>query len=450
MAAEPAVGTLTGSVPPHSLSAERATLGSILLDSGVFNEVVSTLSAEDFYRYANGEVFRAISALNGRNEPVDLITLSDELTRRGKLENVGGAGYLSSLTSEVPSSSNVGYYARIVRETSIRRRLIRVAAEITADAQSEGASVRPILDEAERRIFELAEQDTAVDFQSAADIVNRTIDAIEAAYRRQDAYTGIPSGFPQLDRMLSGFQKSEFIVIGARPGVGKTALALSIAANISVRQKRPVGFFSLEMSNMSIMQRLICAEARVDSNRVRSGALRHSDFPSIMEAAGQLYEARLFISDTPSMRLLELRAQARRMKAQHDVDIIFVDYITLVTTETPGNTPRHEQVAEISRSLKSLARELDIPVVALSQVTRDTEGRKPALANIRESDAIAQDADVVMFLHRPMGTDQGSESIPLIETDLIVAKQRNGPVGTVPIGFIPRFAKYEPMTHEDY
>ena len=253
-----------------------------------------------------------------------------------------------------------------------------------------------------------------------------------------------PSGFSDLDNLTSGFQNSEFIIIGARPSVGKTALALTMAANMSVQQRRPVGFFTLEMSAIALMQRLLASEARLDSNKIRSGLLRASDFHKITEAAGRIYDAPLFIEDSPNLKLLDLRALARRMKSNHDVGIIFIDYLTLITSEHL-ELARHEQIAEISRSLKALARELDLPVVALSQVRRETEGKLPNLADLRESGSIEQDADVVMFLHRERGTD---ENLNDVETDLIVAKQRNGPVGRVNLAFIPEYTKFESMTHQ--
>jgi replicative DNA helicase len=279
-------------------------------------------------------------------------------------------------------------------------------------------------------------------------VVKRTVAAIEKLYHNQDDYTGIPTGFTELDNMTSGFQNSEFIVIGARPSVGKTALALTMATNISVAHKVAAGFFSLEMSDMALMQRMVAAEARISSQTIRTGMLKQSDFANLTSAAGRIYEAPLWISDAPSMRLLDLRAQARRMVSQHGVRIIFVDYISLISNENM-DLPRHEQIAEISRSLKALARELNIPVVALSQVSRDTEGKRPMLSNIRESGSIEQDADVVIFLHRERNLEQATtEALDVIPTDLIVAKQRNGPVGTIKVAFIPRYTKFDNHTDD--
>lgn len=437
-----------GRVPPHNSEAESATLGAILLDSEALGRILALIRPDDFYHRANRLIYEAIIALADRNDDIDLLTLTHELQAAGNLEQAGGAGYVSSLTSKVPSSANVEYYARIVQEASTRRRLIRIAQEVTGDSFDNSKEVRYLVEEAERKIFEIAESNQTSSFVQAKEIVEQTVEAIEKLYHTKDDYTGIPSGFPSLDNMLSGFQDSEFIIIGARPSVGKTALALSMAANISIHQKIPCGFFTLEMSDMAVMQRLLASEARIGSQSLRTGMLKPSDFKNLIDAAGLIYEAPLWIADTPSMRLLDLRAQARRMRSQYGVRIIFIDYLTLVSSEN-NDLPRHEQIAEISRSLKALARELEIPVVALSQVNRDTEGKRPTLANIRESGSIEQDADVVLFLHRDRGIDRETDEAPnVVETELIVAKQRNGPVGTVKIAFVPRYTKFESLAEE--
>lgn len=439
---------MQGRVPPHNNDAEVATLGAILLDSPAVPRVVDYVRPEDFYRQAHAHIFRAILKLWDRGESIDLITVTNELQKAGELERAGGAAYIASLTTTVPTSANVEFYAKIVQETSLRRRLISLAAEVTESCYDDTIPTRQVLEEAERRIFELAETNQAQTFLPAQDVVKRTVAAIEKLYHNQDDYTGIPTGFTDLDNMTSGFQNSEFIVIGARPSVGKTALALTMATNISVAHKVPAGFFSLEMSDMALMQRMVAAEARISSQTIRTGMLRQSDFANLTSAAGRIYEAPLWISDAPSMRLLDLRAQARRMVSQHGVRIIFVDYISLISNENM-DLPRHEQIAEISRSLKALARELNIPVVALSQVSRDTEGKRPMLSNIRESGSIEQDADVVIFLHRERNLEQAStEALDVIPTDLIVAKQRNGPVGTIKVAFIPRFTKFDNHTDD--
>ena len=436
-------GGLPGSVPPHNLEAEVAALGALLLNEEALPVVLRYLRAEDVYRSAHRRIFEAIVALFNRSDPVDLITLADELERSEALEACGGASYISGLTTGVPISANVEYYARIVQGCSMRRRMLTLSAELSADALAAGREVREVIDDAERRIFDLSDQQLVGSYQSAREIVNQTIAKIEALAAAGAAYTGVPSGYPDLDRLTSGFQESEFIVIGARPSVGKTALALSMATNIAIRAEHPiaVGLFTMEMSGYAVMQRVLAGEARIDSTRIRAGLLKPSDWQQITEAAGRIYDAPLYIDDTPGLRLLDLRAQARRMRARNDVRIIFIDYLTLVTSEHL-DLPRHEQIAEISRSLKALARELSIPVVALSQVRRETEGRRPALADLRESGSIEQDADVVMFLHRDREPD-GSR----IETELLIAKQRNGPTEDIKLAFIPQFVRFESFQH---
>ena len=441
MAAVPA--SLKDKVPPHNDDAEMATLGALLLDSEALATVIRYLRPEDFYKTSHQRIYQAILNLFDRNEAIDLITLTEELKNTNLLDSCGGAAYISRLTSAVPTSANVKYYAQIVQDCSMRRSLARISSQIVATAHDESQEVRLIIEEAERQIFEITDRQHAGTFQPAKEVVTRTIEAIEKMYHTKDSYIGIPTGFTELDMLTSGFQNSEFVVIGARPSVGKTALALTMASNISLRYKLPVGFFTLEMSSMALMQRLLAAEARIRSNSLRSGFLKPSDFHKLTEAASKIYEAPLYIEDTPSLRLLDLRALARRMKHQFNVAIVFVDYLTLITAEN-RELARHEQIAEISRSLKALARELDIPVVALSQVRRESEGKMPTLADLRESGSIEQDADVVIFLHRERISGGMDDEIPRdIETDLIVAKQRNGPVGSLKLAFIPEYTKFE-------
>lgn len=348
----------------------------------------------------------------------------------------------------VPTSANVEYYAKIVKDSSIRRSLLKIAAELTSQSHDESIDSRELIEEAERKIFDITDNQQTGSYRGANEIINETIAAIEKLYHTKNSYTGIPSGFPDLDNMTSGFQRAEFIVIGARPSVGKTAFALSMAANMSIKKSVPIGFFTLEMSAQALMQRLVSSEARINSRNLRTGFLKPSDFYNLTEAAGRIYEAPLFIDDTPNIKLLDLRAQARRMRSKEGVEALFIDYIGLIEPENKGNVPRHEQVAEISRSLKSLARELDIPIISLSQVGRQSEGKAPTLADLRESGSIEQDADVVMFLHRERESGKDGEQQTSVKTELIVAKQRNGPVGTIEIAFIPHYTKFESLARE--
>ncbi len=439
---------LKDSVPPHNLDAEKAVLGSVLLNPDCLPTVLELLRGRDFFRTGHKKVFDSMVSLFNKGETLDLITITDELRNQGELDAAGGLGYVSTLTDATPTSANVGYYAGIVRSQSLRRNLLNIAQEIIADAQNDTVQTREIIEEAEKKIFDIAEENPTGHYKSAGEIIAKTIEAIEKLYHTKDSFTGIPSGLAELDKMTSGFQKSEFIVIGARPSVGKTAFALSIASNMAIRYKKPIGFFTLEMSDMALMQRLVAAEARIRSDILRTGMLKPSDFHKLTEAAGRIYEAPLFIDDSPNIKLLDLRAQARRMRQQEKVEAIFIDYIGLVEPESKYNVPRHEQVAETSRSLKSLARELDIPIIALSQVGRQSEGKAPTLADLRESGSIEQDADVVMFLHRDRGEKDGTENVNNIETELIVAKQRNGPVGTIKVAFIPHYTKFESLSFD--
>jgi replicative DNA helicase len=434
---------LRDAVPPHNEEAEVATLGAMLLDEEAASTVLHYLRQDDFYLEAHKKIFQAIINLTDQGKSVDLITVTEQLRSKGQLAGAGGAVYVSGLTSKVPTSANVEYYAKMVQDCSIRRRMSRISSQIIASSHDDTMDSRMIIEEAERQIFEIADAKHSGTYHSVKEIIPETIAAIEKLYKSKGSYTGLATGFTDLDNLTSGFQPSEFVIIGARPSVGKTALALSMAAHMSISLKRPVGFFTLEMSNRALVQRLVSAEARLDAHSIRTGLLKPSDFHKLTEAAGLIYDAPLYIEDTPNLPLLDLRAMARRMRSKQDIAIIFIDYLTLVGSENK-DLPRYEQVAEISRSLKALARELNIPVVALSQLTRETEGKKPTLANIRESGSIEQDADVVIFLHRERQIDRDvDEESSEVVTEVVVAKQRNGPVGSVKLAFIPRYTRFE-------
>ena len=437
-----ALSFLKDKVPPHDAEAESATLGAILLDPDAIDIVTQHLRPDNFYSVQNRKIFAAILALYADGKNVDLITLTECLRLNGELDNVGGPGYLATLTDKVPTSANVEYYAKIVLDRSVRRKLLNISAKITADSRSETEESRAILEEAQKQLFELTDASQSASIESPKELIPEAIGAIERLYKNRDSYSGIPSGFADLDAMTSGFQNSELIIIGARPSVGKTALALTMAANIAIKKKIPTGFFSLEMSGLQLMLRILSTESHISTHSIRTGFLKLSDLETIQDAAGRIYEAPLYFVDMPNMRLLDLRSVARRLRTQYGAEIIFIDYLTLITSE---NTllPRHEQIAEISRSLKALARELNIPIVALSQVRRDAEGKTPTLADLRESGSIEQDADVVMFLHRERGATEEA-----IETKLIVAKQRNGPVGDVDILFRPKYTEFVSKDHE--
>ncbi len=434
---------LRDKVPPHNGEAEQAVLGAVLLDPEYLPAVLRYILPSDFYANANREIFAGIISLYEKGQKADLITLTDELKALGTMDRVGGPAYVANLTSIVPSSANVEYYARIVQEQSVRRSLIRLSSEMSVRARDESVESNVVLDEAQARIFEISQNRQSTNYRSMKELVPDAITMIERLFKNKDQTTGIPSGFNDLDQMTSGFQNSEFIVIGARPSVGKTALALSMAAHVALDKHTPAAFFSLEMADTAIMQRLISSEARIRSEQVRTGLLKPSDFNALMDAASRIYEAPLYLVDSPNMRLLELRTMARRLCAEKAVKVIFIDYLTLVTHDNQ-ELPRWEQISGISRSFKALARELRIPIIALSQLKREAEGKQPTLADLRESGSIEQDADLILFLHRDREYDKKKdERSPVIETELIVAKQRNGPVGKTTIAFLPSYTRFE-------
>lgn len=434
---------LNDKVPPHSIDAEQAVLGALLLNWDAMADVVSILRPDRFYSLQHQAIYEALQKLYTKNVTGDVLSLINELTIENKLENAGGAAYIASLTDKVPSAANISYYANIVIDRSTRRELIKISSEMKASSFELGRDSSSLLDSAEQKIFALAERNETTEVHAAKDIMVKEIEIIESRYNSKNEFTGIPTGFAKLDTYTSGFQNSELIIIGARPSIGKTALALSMMRYIAVEKKISCGFFSLEMPYESIGMRLLSQEARVPMNRIRAGTLKLDDVKKVQDAAGRWYDAPLYIVDTPNMRLLELRAMARRLVVNQNVKIIFIDYIGLVATED-SSAPVYEQVSEISKSLKSMARELHIPIVALSQVARDAEGQEPNLAQLRGSGSVEQDADVVMFLHR----DRLKDDTPAQEAKIILAKQRNGATGDLPIMFIPAFSKFENKADE--
>jgi replicative DNA helicase len=449
-----------GRIPPHNDDAERAVLGAIMLSPNAFSDATELLRKEDFYKAGHQVLFDAITSFHQEHasQTIDLITITDYLRSKKLLDVCGGMAYIASLTSDVPTTANAVYYADIVRSYSLRRSLLEISGKIQADAFNEAEDIAHLLDESEVRLSDLqaATGPLSERYKESSTLVNETVNRLmeRAEHGNKD---GVKTGFHQLDDMTGGFQPSEFIVVGARPSVGKTAFAISMAIDIAIKRKIPTGFFSTEMTSMAIMERILAAEAQVDSKRIRSAVLRSQDRVNIIDAASRIYEGKLYIQDTPNIKLLDLRSQARRMKRERDIKILFVDYIGLINPEANPNVPRHEQVAEISRSLKSLCRELNIPIVALSQVSRDAEGKEPNLANLRDSGSVEQDADVVILLHRDRLQDpnkrdnheeetQYYEGFPVQETKVILAKQRNGETGVITMGFqnqLVRFVEFD-------
>ena len=429
---------LNEKVPPHSIEAEQAVLGAILLDWKAMADIAPVLRPDRFYSLQNQVIYETLLTLYSQNVTGDTLAVINELTKNGKLDQAGGNAYIASLTDTVPSAANIDYYAKIVMDRAARRDLIKISTEVRASSFDLKSDSDAILDSAEQKIFALTE------IYSAKSIMVKEIELIESRLKSQNPFTGIPTGFSKLDTYTSGFQNSELIIIGARPSIGKTALALSMMGHIAVERNIPCGFFSLEMPYQSIGMRLLSQEARVPMGKIRSGMMKIDDVKKIQDAAGRWFDAPFYTVDTPNMRLLELRAMARRMVKNNGVKIIFIDYIGLITTEDP-TAPVYEQVSLVSKSLKALARELEIPIVALCQVARDAEGQEPNLAQLRGSGSIEQDADVVMFLHR----DRLKDETPIQEAKIILAKQRNGATGDIPIMFIPAYSKFENKQNED-
>jgi replicative DNA helicase len=428
-------------IPPHDEEAERAALSSLLMDTEAVAAAIQYLRPGDFYSNANNHVYDAILKLDAKGVRADIQTVIQELKQIGKLDEAGGHAYVASLTSVVPTGANIEYYAETVQNYSLRRALLRVSSEISVRAFDESLEARRILEEVQQKIFDLTDNRQSLSFKTMRDVLKKTIDNIDQIYKSKESITGIPSGFEALDLLTAGFQDSEFIVIGARPSVGKTALALNMATTMAVHKKIPLGFFSLEMSDLALTKRIISSESLVDANIIRTGHLKLSDYTHILDAASRIYDAPFYIVDTPNMKLLDLRAQARKMRSQQGVRIIFIDYLGLISSEH-YNLPRYEQISEISRSLKSLARELNIPVVVLCQLSREAAKDRPSLANLRDSGAIEQDADVVLFLHRDKKQLESHADSDTIPTSLIIAKQRNGPVGTIDLSYSRKFTRY--------
>jgi replicative DNA helicase len=434
-------------VPPQNLEAEQSVLGAILLDNEAINHALETITAEDFYREAHREVFRAMADLSDHSQPVDAITLTDALRTRGKLEMIGGAAYIAELASIVPTAANIAHYARIVREKSVLRNLASIATEIASGAYDAPANVEEFLDAAEHRVFEISERRIKPAFYGMRELTVESIKIIERLYERKEAVTGVPTGFHDLDRITAGFQPSDLIILAARPSMGKTALALNIAANAAIHAEPPVGvaFFSLEMSKEQLVLRMLCAEARVDSSKVRTGHIRKEDFPKLVAAADRLSESNILIDDSSDISPIALKAKCRRLMRDknNNLGLIIVDYLQLMRSSRPGES-REKEISEISRSLKALAKELRVPVIALSQLNRAVETRperRPLLADLRESGAIEQDADVIGFIYRDEMYHRDTKEPGVAE--IIIAKQRNGPTDTAKLTYLNQYTRFE-------
>jgi replicative DNA helicase len=437
-------------VPPQNLEAESSVLGGVLLENDAINIVLELLRPEDFYRESHRKVFRAMIELTDRSEPVDLITLSEYLKSRGELDAVGGSAYLASLADFVPTAANIAYYARIVREKSILRSLIRTATDIATRGYEEQGNVEEFLDTAEKVIFDISERKIKASFVAVGDMIKDTLKTVERLYERKEMVTGVPTGYEDLDKLTAGLQPSDLIIVAGRPSMGKTAFSLNVAANAAFAGVG-VAVFSLEMAKEQLVLRMLCSEARVNNSKVRSGYLAERDFPKLANAAGRLHEALIYIDDTPAISVLELRAKARRLVRDRTkkVGLIVIDYLQLMRG-MGGASNREQEISEISRSLKALAKELAVPVIAISQLNRRVEDRgdrRPMMSDLRESGAIEQDADVIMFIYRDEVYNQNSEEKG--KAEIIVAKQRNGPIDTVELTFLNEFMRFENYTPRD-
>ncbi|MFA1714472.1 replicative DNA helicase [Peribacillus frigoritolerans] len=430
-------------IPPQNIEAEQAVLGAIFLEPSSLTVTSEVLIPEDFYRSSHQKIFNVMLNLNDEGKAVDLITVTEELAATKNLEEVGGVSYLSELAGSVPTAANIEYYARIVEEKSLLRRLIRTATNIAQEGYSREDEVEELLGEAEKTIMEVAQRKNSGAFQNIKDVLVSTYDNIEVLTTRTGDVTGIPTGFAELDRMTAGFQRNDLIIVGARPSVGKTAFALNIAQNVATKTEENVAIFSLEMGAEQLVMRMLCAEGNINAQNLRTGSLTDEDWRKLTMAMGSLSNAGIYIDDTPGVRIGEIRSKCRRLKQEHGLGMILIDYLQLIQGDGRSGDNRQQEVSEISRSLKALARELKVPVIALSQLSRGVEQRqdkRPMMSDIRESGSIEQDADIVAFLYRDDYYDKESENKNIIE--IIIAKQRNGPVGTVSLAFVKEYNKF--------
>ena len=445
-------------VPPQNIEAEQAVLGAMLIDKEAIAKATEVLSADDFYREAHRVIFSAMLELYNKNEAVDMVTVTEILKRDNKLEDIGGIAYITSLANVVLTAANVKYHAEIVAEKSVLRQLVRVSNEIAAMGYEANEDVGTLLDTAESRILEISNRKKKNDFTAINDILMDSVQSIESLLQNKGGLTGLPAGFADLDKLTSGLHPSDFIILAARPSMGKTALALNIVQNVALRahkviggEPRSVAFFSLEMSKEQLVNRMLCAEAGIDSQRLRVGEMHDEDWTHLWDACDTMSRAKIYIDDTAGITAMDMRSRARRLKAEHGLDLIVVDYLQLMQGSGKRNNSgdRQQEVSEISRSLKALARELDVPVLALSQLSRSVESRqvkRPMLSDLRESGSLEQDADIVAFLYREdyYNPETGSR-----HTELIIAKHRNGPVDTVNLFFQKQFTKFVGFTKRE-
>jgi replicative DNA helicase len=438
-----------GRLPPQDLNAERSVLGAMMLEVGAVSDAIGGLKADHFYRPAHAKVFEAMRELYDRSEPIDEITLQARLKESGALEEVGGVSFLASLSDGVPSAANIAHYAKIVRERALIRRLIATTSSIASKGYEGTTDIEQLLDDAEVSIFEITSDRDQRSFSTMNELVKEAFKAIEKRFEEKTAITGVPTGFSEFDKMTAGLQPSDLIIVAGRPSMGKTALALNMAQSAAVEQGKGVAVFSLEMAKEQLVMRMLCSQARIDASRMRGGFLKDSDWPKLAKAAGQLSQAPIYIDDTGAISILEMRAKCRRLQADKGLDLIMVDYLQLMRGSSSSDGSREREISEISRGLKALARELSVPVIALSQLNRSLEQRqdkRPMLSDLRESGAIEQDADVITFVYRDEYYNPESEDKGLAE--IIIGKQRNGATGTVKLTFLKHFTLFADLQRE--
>ena len=447
-----------GKLPPQAVDIEEAVLGALMLEKDALSAVIDVLRPECFYKDAHQMIFQAIHTLFHKAEPIDILTVTHALKKSGELEIVGGAYYITQLTSRIASAANIEYHARIILQKYIQRELIRISGETIKDAYEDTQDVLQLLDKAEKNLFEIAEGNIRRNYEDMQSLISKAIKEIEVASNQTSGITGVPSGFTELDRVTAGWQKSDLIIIAARPGMGKTAFVLSMARNAAVQFKRPVAFFSLEMSSIQLVNRLISSESEITSEKIRKGQLANHEWEQLNAKIKPLTEAPLYIDDTPSLSVFELRAKCRRLVAEKKVSMIIIDYLQLMVAGTDSRSGNREQeISTISRSLKAIAKELSVPIIALSQLSRAVETRgnskRPQLSDLRESGAIEQDADMVMFIYRPeyygLSEDENSQSTQGI-AEVNVAKNRNGALKTVSLKFIGHLTKFTDLDSYDF
>lgn len=434
--------------PPHNIEAEQAVLGAIFLQPESFSVASELLVYTDFYRTSHQRIYEAMMRLSERGEPIDVVTVTTLLSNEQTLDEAGGVSYLSDIAGTVPTAANIGFYSKIVEEKALLRRLIRTATDIVSTSFEREDNVDDVLNEAEKNILTVSSRQNAGAFKSIKDVLIEVYDDIEQRHQNDDEVTGIPTGYRDLDRITSGFQPNDLIIVAARPSVGKTAFALNIAQNIATRTDENVAIFSLEMGAEQLVSRMLCAEGNIDSQRLRTGNLEADDWGKLTMAMGSLSNAGIYIDDSPGIRVSDIRSKCRRLKQEHGLGMIIIDYLQLIQGSEQSKENRQQEVSEISRSLKGLARELEVPLIALSQLSRGVEQRqdkRPMMSDLRESGSIEQDADIVSFLYRDDYYDEESEQQNIIE--IIISKQRNGPTGTVELAFVKEYNKFVDLDH---